>query len=192
MAIVATAIDMDPTYLAYERPPDIASLWTAIPRGLRGFIVEFGAIDAKPQGDQQTLTLSGTLPANFAYVFSEIGLSMRQQFVTNWSDSYTLNLQNFFQGGFVGMSLTWDFAFANVGALADSIGSGQGSLDTVPRAPMWAPRGTSGIQIVISTFNQNASAATAGNLSAFINFWEFDLEQVRKYPINAPIPIHSR
>ncbi len=188
---------MDPTYLPYERMPDPAALWTAVPRGLRGFIVNGAALELKPVNDQQLLSLTGTLPANFAYVFSEIHLTLAQNKAGNWSDLYTLNLQNWYQG-ILAMSETWILPFADGLFGGPSSGdpveknSSAGSMDILPRAPMWATRGTSGILINIQTENLVGEAATAGTVTAHINFWEFDLEQIRKFPINSPIPTHSR
>lgn len=192
MANVAVAIAMDPTYLAYERPPDLSALWTAIPRGLRGFVVETGALAAKPVGDTQTLNLSATLPGNFAYVFAEIALTVRQDVMLNWSSEYSLNLQNFYQGGHLGLAMNYQFDFTPFGLLTDGRGVGHNAIDQTPRSPMWAPRGTSGILIDISAFNPNGDVGAAGTVNAYISFWEFDLEQVRKFPINSPIPTHSR
>lgn len=75
---VATAIAMYPIDRPFERPPVEAAPWTAIPRGLQSFIVELGALDLQPVNDTQTLVLTGTLGANFAYVFVEIGLRLAQ------------------------------------------------------------------------------------------------------------------
>ena len=191
MANVAVAIAMEPTYLAFERPPDVAALWSAIPRGLRGFTVDFGTVTAKPVNDTLTLALTGTLPGNFAYVFSEIALSVRVDRAQDWDSEYTLNLQNFYQGS-VALAMNWSFDFSTMNLDRQTLGQGHTAIEQTPRAPMWAPRGTTGIQIVINAFNSAAAVEAVGNVSAYITFWEFDLEQVRKYPINAPIPTHSR
>ena len=193
MANVAVSIAMDPTYLPYERPSDPATLWTAIPRGLRGFIVELGILAAKPVNDTETLALTATLPANFAYVMAEISLRLSQDVASDWQASYTLNLQNWYQG-FLGVSTNWNIFF-------DNNSGGTGAPDTrgnpfrqpvIPTQPMWAPKGTSGILINITTKNLQAAVGAAGTISAYINFWEFDLEQVKKFPINTPIPTHAR
>lgn len=191
MANVAVAIAMTPTYLAYERPPDRQALWSAIPRGLRGFAVAVGELTAKPLNDTETIDLSGTLPGNFAYVFAEIGLTLRQDTMSDWDSEYTLNLQNYYQGN-LAMSQSWNFDLALHGLIRDARGAGHTALASTPRQPMWAPRGTSGILINISSFNAGAPVAATGTIDCYINFWEFDLEQVRKYPVNAPIPTHSR
>ncbi len=191
MANVAVTIAMAPTYQPFERPPDPAALWTAIPRGLRGFLVNVGALDAKPVNDTETLSLTATLPASFAYVFAEISLTIAQDQAGDWDTRYVLNLQNWYQG-VLALSSDFGFDFSPVGLGAGERGNGIGAMDQVPRAPMWAPSGTSGILINISTFNDVATVAAAGTVNAYINFWEFDLEQARKFPINSPYPVHSR
>jgi len=194
MATVATVIAMAPTYVPYERPPDPATLWSAVPRGLRGFQVATGIVEAKPINDDQTLQLTGTLPANFAYVFAEIAFKLDQDQANFWTPKYTLNLQNYYQGS-TALSMTWIFSLITH-PLGAQIASGgvEAPLLTVglPKAPMWAPKGSSGILISMQARNGTATAALSGTVDAYINFWEFDLEQIRKYPINAPIPVHSR
>ena len=184
MANVAVAIAMAPTYLPYERPPDVIALWSAIPRGLRGFVVDFGTITAKPINDTETLSLSGTLSPNFGYVFADIAVSLRQDVATAWDSEYTLNLQSYYQGGAHGgaLSMDWNFDLSLVGLLGDRRAQGHTAIDQTPRQPMWAPATSSGIQVVISMFNSAAPAGAIGNVSAYINFWEFDLEQIRNFP----------
>ncbi len=187
---------MTPTYLPYERPPDNFALWTAIPRGLRGFKVETGVLDAKPVNDQQLLTLSATLPSNFAYVFAEVHLQIAQNRAGDWSDLYHLNLQNFYQAS-IALSATWimpwnDGLVSTLGQPATTKATSAHSMDSLPKQPMWTPRGASGVLISIQAQNQNATVTTAGTVNAYIAFWEFDLEQTRKFPINSPIPTHSR
>ncbi len=190
MANVATTIAMDPTYQPFERPPDPSSLWSVIPRGLRGFIVRLGTLDAKPVNDTQTFVLNGTLGANFAYVLAEISIRLTQDRAADWDRSYTLNLQNFYQGG-VTLSNSWSYPFRAATLGQVELINGPGTVRQ-PKAPMFSPVGAAGILVNINGFNPTATVATAGTISGYINFWEFDREQARKYPINAPFPTHSR
>lgn len=190
MANVATTIEMDPTYRPFERPPDPQALWSVVPRGLRGFVVPFSIIDAKPVNDTQTLTLNGQLPPNYAYIFAAIGMRIAQDRLRDWTDVYTMNLQSWYEGR-TAISMSWNFSRGDSGLVINE-STNESPLRTVPNQPMWAPATSSGIQIIISTFNDAATVAGAGNVSFFMNFWEFDLEQVRKFPINTPFPTHSR
>jgi len=194
MANVAVSIAMDPTYLPFERPPDRAALWTSIPRGLRGFVVESGTLAAKPDSDTETLLLHGILPPSFAYVLCAISLRLSQDVADDWRNEYTLNLANFYQGH-LAVSSDWNFPFlgsAGGVAAATTRGNSVSSTDNLPRAPMWSPSMSTGIQVNITTANVQTAVGAAGTIAAYINFWEFDLEQARKYPINSPLPIHAR
>lgn len=190
MAVVADTIAMVPTYLPYERFPDPQMLWSAVPRGLRGFIVDDVAISAKPNGDQQTLLLTGTMPIGFAYVFSEINLMVDQDVAAAWSDRYSVTLTGFHQGV---LEMSWKFAFAVQGIFPQvRKANADLSTDQLPRAPMWSRVAGSGIGIKIQSFNSGVPVGTAGTCSAYISFWEFDLEQARKFPLNSPMPVHIR
>lgn len=192
MALVTTTIAMKSVWTPYERPPDQVALWSAIPRGLQSFVVDTGALDAKPINDDQLVVLTATLPNNFGYVMADAGLNLAQDRAVDWQANSTVNLQNFFQATTdisVGLSYTWHQGFK---ADLDNTIILMDVRQPWPAFPMVAPRGTSGILVVISAFNGNATAAAAGTVNSFISFWQFDLEQLRKYPINSPIPTHSR
>jgi len=193
MSVVAVVIPMEPTYLAYERPPDASTLWSAIPRGLRGFVVGTGILAAKPLNDTETLSLTGTLPANFAYIFSDISLRLSQDKAYKWGAEYTLSLQSYYQGMTAVIS-NWNFDFAREEdrTTAGTRGGGAQAGYSYPKNIIWAPRGSSGILINIHNANLNSEEALAGTVSCYINFWEFDLEQARKFPLNSPFPVHSR
>lgn len=191
MALVTTTINMTPTYQPFERPPDQVTLWSAIPRGLRGFVVAAGVLDVKPINDDQQLILLGTLPSNFAYVFAEIGLRILVDVAASWDSEYTLILQDYYQGR-ADVIQQWNFEFSSSNLQSTARGQGHTAIGQTPRQPMWSPRDTDGIVINISTFNNGAPAGAAGTVWANINFWEFDLEQAKKHPINTPFPVHVR
>lgn len=188
MATVNTTINMVPSYQPFERPPDPVALWTAIPRGLRGFVVQSDDLDAKPVNDTQVLTFLAELPAGFGYVFAEVGLRLSQNRAADWDKKFQLNLQNFHQGKTISISYMYTLALT---ALGSELGVTLQSTDKMPKSVLWAPAGAS-IEIQIIMINTNATVAAAGSVACFIDFWEFDLEQIRKFPINTPLPIHSR
>lgn len=201
MAVVATVIPMTSTYRPFERPPEGLTLWSAIPRGLQSFVVPGTALDAKPAGDEQTLSLTATLPPNFGYVLMDYSVSIAQDAAAKWADEINLNLQNFFiapESLSIAMSHTWTDTFPtqgpDLGALSDATVRNTRHLAgfPLPSFPMYAPVGVSGILINIQAHNDGADVATAGTVNAYISFWQFDLEQIRKYPINSPFPTHAR
>lgn len=192
MAVVIETFAMEPTYLPFERPSDVETLWSSIPRGLRGFTTS-EVLPLKLINDVQVFELNATLPTGFAYVFAEIGVRLAQNRAFDWDGQYSLNLRNWYQGTTAGkIEMNWKLDFPSFDRNLSQRVNGFTALDTLPKQPMWSPRGTTGIRLVISSFNSNSNAAVAGTIAAFINFWEFDLEQIRKFPINSPFPTHSR
>lgn len=192
MAILIQTIEMVSNYVPYERPPQPYALWTAIPRGLQTFLIPFQALDDKPSPDDMLLRFTGTLPPNFGYVMNDAGVSITNPRAFDWTDNINLNLQNFYRGSDV----------------ADAIGANYVQDFTVwpldlqtrtmvvknpwPTSPMFGVPGTSGILLDWSTWNTISTTTIGGTVSGWISFWQFDLEQIRKYPINSPQPTHAR
>ena len=113
MANVAVSVNMTSTYIPFERPSDPQSLWTVIPRGLRGFR-SFAILAAKPMGDTETVAMLGTLPANYAYIFSGIHFRLSQDRANDWNKSYSMNLDSWYQGQ-EGLGANWLFGFDELG-----------------------------------------------------------------------------
>jgi len=192
VALVIQEIDMTPDYVPYERPPQPQTLWSAIPRGLQSFLVDTQVLDLKPVGDSFRLNLKATLPPNFGYVMADMNVSIAQDRAFDWDAFANLNLQNYYRAPVdisVGLSSDWVQDFLTNSA------TGTRALNLAqawPTFPLIGAPGTSGALVVLSISNSNATAATAGTVNAYASFWQFDLEQIRKYPINSPQPVHSR
>lgn len=196
MALVIQNVDMTPSYLPYERPPQNFTLWSAIPRGLQSFIVATGELDAKPLNDTFLLNLKATLPPNFAYVLQDLKLDVAVNTGFDWSVAMSLNLQNYYRAPeilSVPLSSTWrgDFDIADA-LLSQTRTSRWRGNNPLPSFPIIGAKGTSGALITISASNKIAAAGAIGVINSYIAFWQFDLEQVRKYPINSPQPVHTR
>ncbi len=193
MATVTTALALVRDYVPYERPPQPQTLWTAIPRGLQSGIVNNGTLDAKPINDDQLLTCTMTLPPNFGYVMADAQLTVTVDRGADWGAFTNLNLTNFYRGA-PGNITTFEADYRQE-FHPNSIFSGSRSMSVVqpwPTYPIVALNGSSPIIVVLSAVNQNDTAASAGTVFAFVSFWQFDLEQIRKFPINSPQPVHSR
>jgi len=188
-------VAMEGAYLPYERPPQPQTLWSAIPRGLQSFVVATVALDAKALNDRAFLNLNATLPPNFGYVMADMMVTISQDNAADWDGLCNLSLQNFYR-------VPSDTSVAlRGGYMSGFTGSAVRETRTMTRTenstpfptfPIIGVHGTSGILISIGMVNSAAAAATQGTINAYISFWQFDLEQIRKYPINAPIPVHSR
>jgi len=186
-------VTMTTSYVPYERPPQPFTLWTAIPRGLMSFLVPTAILDAKALGDRAILNLNATLPPNFGYVMADMMVSITQDKSANWADPVTLTLQNFYRAAeddSVALSATY---------LSHSVNFSEDTRRTMTRTEFSTPFPSfpiigqqSGVLSVINMVNSVSGAAAVGTINAYLSFWQFDLEQIRKYPINSPQPVHSR
>lgn len=189
VAIVTTALAFTRDYVPYERLPQPQTLWTAIPRGLQFGYVNEEDLDLKPVNDDQRLTVTMTLPPNFGYVMANAQLTITQNRANDWADSCNLNITNFLRGTPIGT-----FANYRQGLEVDGRFLKRTMVVTQPwpSFPIVGVTSGSPIIVVFDAWNGQDTAATAGTVSCFASFWQFDLEQIRKYPINSPQPVHSR
>jgi len=193
MALVIQNEAMVGSYIPYERPPQPITLWSAIPRGLQSFVVDGQSLDLILINNDALLNLTATLPPNFGYVMQDAGLTLSmEQAGSAWDNNYNLNLQNFYRAPGQSLGFAGNWVQDMVDTAQDRSTKNSSNRQPWPAFPMIGTEGTTGIQIVMSTFNNAQTARSAGTINAFIAFWQFDLEQIRKFPINSPIPTHAR
>jgi len=193
MALVIQNEAMVGSYVPYERPPQPYTLWTAIPRGLQSFTVAAAQLNEILVGNDALLNLTATLPPNFGYVMVDCNLTITMANAAGslgWDATYNLNLQNFYRAGGAGLSGNWTQEMLD--SAQDASTRTSSTIQPWPSFPMVAPGGSSGILINISTFNNGELARSVGTIDSYISFWQFDLEQIRKFPINSPMPTHPR
>lgn len=193
MALVIQNVAMTSSYVPYERPPQTLTLWSAIPRGLQSFIVANEALDLIAVGDGALLNLQATLPPNFGYVMQDLNLTLAQDSAgTGWTASMSLNLQFFYRAPGILAAVAGNWPQEMISTSQDSSTRQLRVRTPWPSFPIIGAPGTSGVLVNISTFNNAGNAVAAGVINAWISFWQFDLEQIRKYPINSPIPVQAR
>lgn len=190
MALVIQTINATASYVPYERPPDPVALWTAIPRGLLSFIVAAEVLDLKPINDTFQLNVAATLPPQYAYVMTDCSFTLAGAIdLSKFDNSVNLNLQNFFRSNSPNLSgalsCNWRQDFFNTN-LSNQLRVMQKTQDW-PREVIIAPSGTSGVLTNFTATNQDAGATVAGTVDYYISFWQFDLEQIRKFPINSAV-----
>lgn len=191
MALDIQTIAMKPSYVPYERPPQNLTLWSAIPRGLQSFIVDSQALDVKILNDDALLQLQATLPPNFGYVMQDLNVSIAQNRAFDWANECNLNLQSFYRAPEIlkgGLASNWRQDFQVAGQDLSTRHLVQ--VQPWPSFPMIGS--DAGVAVNIQMFNNVDDATTVGVVNAYLAFWQFDLEQIRKYPVNSPIPTHPR
>ncbi len=191
MALVIQTEAATETYIPYERPPDNFALWSAIPRGLVSFLVDTQQLDLKPVNDTFLLNITGTLGGNFGYVMMDANLTLNQDRAADWEKFCNFGLQNYYRAPLnlsLGVSSNWVQDMVTFSGSTNLMAQTQ----AWPTFPIIGTPGSSGIQMTMSAFNATATAAAVGTMNFYASFWQFDLEQIRKFPINSPIPTHSR
>lgn len=188
MAVDTQTIEMSHTYVPFERPPQPYTLWTAIPRGLTTFFVDAQVLDAKALNDDAILRLTATLQPNFGYVFADWSLQIDQDRAADWGNQATVNFQSFLRipgANSVALQMTWfdDFSVHELSSTSKVVRH----LNRHPSFPMINTAGDSGIRVTLGAFNAVDTAALAGVVNAFATFWQFDLEQIQKYPVNMAV-----
>lgn len=195
MALVVQTIFPVRAYTPYERPPDNVALWTAIPRGMVSFTA-FEAVDAKDIADKALISIPWVLPPNFGYIMESLHFTLTQNRATDWGNSLNLNLQNFAEWGVVGLNANFRRQFElNTQDNNTRTSCDLGGDDASSKWPTYPIVGTApaGASLSFNAFNNStAFASTAGSCHFYCRFWEFDLEQARKFPINSPLPVQSR
>jgi len=193
--VMALVIQTEPavgSFVPYERPPQNLTLWSAIPRGLQSFILDVAVLDLIAVNDDALLNITATLPPNFGYVMHDLNLTLAQTAAgTQWIPVMNLNLQNFYRApGVTGLNGNWTQTMRS--AAQDSTTMSMEKIQPWPSFPLIGTPSTSGVLINVSTFNNAKVARPAGTINFYISFWQFDLEQIRKFPINSPIPTQAR
>ena len=192
MTVLIQTIVMKSSYVPYERPPQPVTLWSAIPRGLQTFLVPQTAIQDKISPDQLILRMTGTLPPNFGYVMNDAGLSIGGARAFDWADTVNLNFQNFYRGADLGDAINGNYVQDFLIWPLDDLVRSLTANSPWPTSPMIGIPGTSGILLDFTTNNRVTTTHTGGTVNGWVSFWQFDLEQIRKYPINSPQPVHTR
>jgi len=195
MALQIQNVALVEDYVPFERPPQNITLWSAIPRGVVSFFAAGVALDTKTINNDMLLNLNATLPPNYGYVFMDANLTIAQSTSNAWNTGCNLNLQNFYRANgssAIGLTGNW---FQDMQSSDPATQFEQVSMRVTqdwPAFPMIGVPGSSGILAVHSAGNPLDPATSGGTVNYYSSWWQFDLEQIRKFPINSPIPTHAR
>lgn len=192
MALVIQTVAGVSTYVPYERPPQNVTLWSVIPRGLQTF-TWVQTLDAILVTDDALLNLTAILPPNFGYVMSDANLKLSMVAAgSEWSPNAIFNMSNFLRAP-ADISVLMSSDWVQRMTVSDNTDSSKSLVvdQAWPTFPLISSN-SSGISTVLSAFNNAQNARAAGVFFAYLSFWQFDLEQIRKFPINSPFPVHAR
>lgn len=179
------------SFQPFIRPSDAAILRSPIPRGLLTFASDEIASAAKPVNDQYFLRFSVSLPQNYAHVLADLSAFLAVDTASDFEAAWVLETQD-----------NYPLAAENktryaIPTLTGAVVNGDPIIlmnepqSRLPRAPIWTVSGTQPT-LVLSITNNAAAVMAAGTTAGLMSFWQYDLEQVRSYPVNAPFLVANR
>ncbi len=191
MALVSDTHTAIERYTPYQRPRERAVLRTAIPRGMKQFVVANGTLAAKPVNDTELLSIAMTLPSGFGYVLAEVHFNINVDTADDWN-AYAEFIIAGPTAALSGVDYRLPLEMVNTGnggVLLDvrTAKIEAGVLSRIPIIPAQA-----GVFTQIRYANLAAAVQAAGTVDAVVSFWEYDLEQISYYPAHSALSVFSR
>lgn len=196
MAVVTQGVTPSRTYSPFEGMSESQRIVTSVPRGLVRFHAS-EALDAKPINDILNLTITCSLPDNFAYVISHLSFEIAVNKATDFNATCRFRIFNGLPNVAIGNNQAAVFNMSNYddGAVTDgrrildfSLG---GVRDWYP-TPIVKTQGAIGHSGILQYTDDVATAAAAGTLEFSLSFYQYDLTQAVRYPLNFPFPVGVR
>ncbi len=149
-------------------------------------------LEAKPINDTILLSMSFTLPGNFAYLLNEVHVNILGDTADDWEPKGILLLGSpspQLKGFIYRMSLP--FLEINNSGTTAGLGRatqiGSGFLSRVPILP-----GREGAFSSLRFSNLAAAAGAAGLVNMLVSFWEYDLEQMQYFAAHSAANVVGR
>jgi len=179
--VTVTVADSTPRPTKWEMPSNYEGLRSPIPRGLLTFRGT-SAIATLGAGDETSYTVIATLPGGFAY--------LPKALVLNFTSDDLVAQFNSLAFAFYGGSPTRPVLnMVSPGVLVDRAVTG---------IQVWTPEAASSKQFInpatpgsslgLRASDMSAGGSTAGDMSYFMEFYVFDVDQIDKWEVNTPIP----
>lgn len=173
-----------------------ARMYNAVPRGM----IRFSAIkvlSAKPINDDMNVNITSSLPPNFGYVFSYMFFELECDTATDWNATARFRMFNGIpnasvpndQVAVVNMSNYNDAGTSDPKRIADM---SLGDLGKRFPTPVWRTRDAAGMSAIVNYANGADPAQAAGLIEFHMAFYQYDLTQVVRFPLNFPLPVGNR
>lgn len=194
MAVVTQTVTPAVSYSPFEGMPEAQRMVSSVPRGIIRY-ASVDAVDAKPVNDDIRINVVGLLPAGFAYVLSSFSWKIIVDRAADFDDSVIFNLTNGIPNGIP--PVTQDAAcafrlqdtFFNVRRVVDQ---SLGSLREMFPQPLVKTVGATTMSFTITASNGNNTVQAAGTQSFHMAFYQYELNQAVRFPLNSPVPVGIR
>ncbi len=196
MAVVQDSLVATFSRTGFIKPPDLQREWTAMPRAIVNYNILNGVISAKPNADQQELIVSLVFEQNFAYRMADFTASLLQDVANDWITrgyfELTNAIRNTESGSTQRHAIILDDATIVPGGGEAWFARAAAEIN-LPRYVIQALPGTQAAPIVtFKATNQNAAVGAAGTFNFYASFFEYDIEQVERFPVHWPMQTWAR
>lgn len=185
MAVIGVAvIDNGRETVRWSVPSDNSLNLSPIPRGVREY-GSFQAIAALGAGDETNFTVRFNFPGAFNYLLKSFSLQFLSDDIT--SEFGNLGTMAYLPAGVAAGGGEFTYALE---------APGQSFQGAVRSEQVYRPLGTyrrwimgsRGDTMISGIQDMSGDASTAGDIFWQAEFWEYDIEQCLKWPVNTPVP----
>lgn len=192
MAIVQDSLTAVDTYTPWDGPTDAQRAWSAIPRGVRRYTINAGALTLKPVNDQYELLVGMTINPTFAHIITGLWATIDQDVALNYDTGY-IEVVNGVPLPFNGFKLSLP---TPVTTSHEVPGAEEYAIFTFAdearyRSPFWMPSGLAPV-VTWKVGNRQDEVGAAGELMFLCEMAVFDLSQALNFPLNYSLPVNVR
>ncbi len=196
MAVVQDSFLATFSRTGFITPPDLVRELTGMPRAIVNYSVIQGAVSAKPDADQQELTVSCVFQTTFAYRYADLHAAVVQDVANAWEPRAYLEIVNAIRNIAPGSVQRHVYVLEDLTIVP---GAGEGWTARVaaeantPRYVIQTLPGSQAAPVVtFKASNQATAVGAAGTLDFVASFFEYDIEQVERFPIHWPATTWAR
>lgn len=195
MAVVSSVFTPTRSYSPFEGMGEAQRLVTAVPRGMIRFNLA-QTLPAKPVNDSQNMQVTASLPAGFAYVFSYCTFEIQVDTASDWDSVCRVTMFNGMPGGPSG---TFSRTVANMNSSPNTVAADPSRIMDYSLGNLaWAfhtptvGQGGGASTFLINYENSAAAVQAAGTVRYNSGFYQYELNQAVRFPLNFPLPVGVR
>lgn len=169
----------------WQVPAQAALNASPIPRGLRKY-QNGKPIAALGAGDETDFLLKFTFPIGFVYLPKSITVSFVSDDIT--SEFGNIGILEYRPAAATGIGSVRDYEMVSAG---QSIRLALRSIQTYIPQGTWRQWiiGNDLDQLIVNLQDMSGDTSTAGDMEWYAEFWEFDVEQCLKWPVNTALQV---
>lgn len=197
MALVTQSVTPVRSYSPFEGMSEARRLQSAVPRGMVRFFSD-AASSAVPVNDDYSLQFTCSLPPNFAYIISACSFQIVVDVAAEFYDQIRLRMFNTLPNGVpgneqVGLAKLGDFdPTSAISPNARVMTLSTGTLREMFPQPLVRTPGAVGMSFLLNVANGGNTVQSAGTMFFNASFYQYELNQAVRFPLNYPTPVAMR